>query len=486
MQTLGNPRVMAKIDATVVKAFNSINARLPASIPPNATIAVFPPDAEFTEYSEFALESLTVQFVNSGKYTVVEKRRVQELLAEYDFQNSGMVGEKTLGELLGADVVIFSSLSDDGSNLNVWAVDTAKRTTLTQLLAPRTASDSVAIRPITGGANNEAATVTSFLENNRQLLSLGSVDMEVSGSVQQVGTKSKLTLGVRSSITGTDTRWVRSMDYADALELWVKLPAAIGYVLKEEAKVLRLRRQFEAAFGFAWGEQDTRSANSGTKIGIDNYNPLNAATPRPVPANFIKLDRISQRGIPSGGFYIGATPVTQREYESIMKTNPSENKNPNNPVTNISARNAMIFCNLMSIRDGLEPAYSVGWTVDDIDLDLFASGYRLPGTHEFLYARRQIEGMGNPNEFVYDGAFVFSPGENTIERSHSSPSRVKHIGRYDEGIVDYWVLRPNDAGKKSTNGFDHLSNPTFRLVRPILDYWQYTSGDKVRLRTEVY
>jgi hypothetical protein len=305
--------------------------------------------------------------------------------------------------------------------------------------------------------------------------------MVVSGSVQQIGRKNLLTLNVHSSMTGANSIWIRSMDYADALELWVKLPAATGYIFEKENGLRRLRQLSYSLFGVADGSQAARAAESGNILGADNYNPINAVPPRPVPANFIKLDRIStQRGEPSGGFYIGTAPVTQREYENIMKNNPSAQKNPNNPVTNISPRDAMVFCNLISIRDGLEPAYAIGWTSSDIDLNIFASGYRLPTTQEFLYARGKIEGMGDPRELVYDGRFVFSTGQPALERYTASPSYVKQIDSSSDGITSYNILPPTEAGS------NQYGNPTFRLVRPILDYWKYTSGDQVIVRTEVY
>jgi hypothetical protein len=78
------------------------------------------------------LESITVQLDNSNKYTIVEKRKVDELLDEYDFQMSGMVDVLTIGELLEADSVILSSVTGRGDDwrLVLIAVDVAKRATL--------------------------------------------------------------------------------------------------------------------------------------------------------------------------------------------------------------------------------------------------------------------------------------------------------------------------------------------------------------------
>jgi len=125
---MGSAGLVKAMDTAVTTAFRGINSDLRSKLPQNAALAVFPVNALHAEIGEMALEGLTVQFINAG-YTVVEKRRMEEILAEYDFQNSGAVDEKTLGELLGADAIIFGSMDDSGQ-LTAWVVDTGKRSIL--------------------------------------------------------------------------------------------------------------------------------------------------------------------------------------------------------------------------------------------------------------------------------------------------------------------------------------------------------------------
>ncbi len=51
-------------------------------------------------------------------------------------------------------------------------------------------------------------------------------------------------------------------------------------------------------------------------------------------------------------FDIGAMPVTQAQYESIMKNNPSAFKYPDSPVENVSWDDAMVFCEKLSKETG--------------------------------------------------------------------------------------------------------------------------------------
>jgi hypothetical protein len=69
--------------------------------------------------------------------------------------------------------------------------------------------------------------------------------------------------------------------------------------------------------------------------------------------------------------------ITQKLYESLMHKNTSAIVNPNAPVTNISFRDGCIFCNALSKKYGLRPAYpdtSVPVPVRDTTSD----GYYIP------------------------------------------------------------------------------------------------------------
>jgi hypothetical protein len=532
---------------------------------------------------------------------VVEKRRVEELLAEYDFQRSGLVDEPTLGELLGADAVIFSTLENNGT-LHTWVVDTAKRTTLAQSVSgqsKRTGADlSLLVLPVSGGSNDEAKTITSFVTNHHNLLNtftvsgqsgnaslgrysgpftsltqaqrneLGNMGVHAvfSGTVHQIGRKNMLQM----TMYNTKGNYVHtmSMEYADALELWVKLqsafywsiqriPAEYAYDMTSSSSrsiSAHVRSQFGEGVDRAEAENltalfisdavtfdywpvqsfidvtrdmeagrpapadsvqvDLNWSKSGDKtrldvvadnqkyaleygseqefirkmrgltvfvlpkvlqrrgndplgwgrpriLGYDGYDLL-ADNPSPVPANFTKLTRVAagHGGAPMGGFYIANAPVTQREYESVMKQNPSAVKNPNQPVTNVNYRDAMIFCSQMSIRDGLEPYYVPYQAENGSNIgrgnNYYAPGYRLAWIDEWKYASDKIEGMGNLPEYVNDLTYDFNrnpPPTYAQYMTNAVPERILPLDGSVNGVY-----------------------PVIRLVRPILDYWKYTSG----------
>ena len=56
--------------------------------------------------------------------------------------------------------------------------------------------------------------------------------------------------------------------------------------------------------------------------------------------------------------------LTQKEYEEVMGSNPSNFKGEHLPVENVSWLDAVAYCNARSERDGLTPVYTIdGQTV---------------------------------------------------------------------------------------------------------------------------
>lgn len=82
------------------------------------------------------------------------------------------------------------------------------------------------------------------------------------------------------------------------------------------------------------------------------------------------------------GFLIGSHELSQREFEQVAGFNPSAHKGGDFPVENVSWWEAIRFCNLKSLRDGLIPCYNL----TSGECNLSADGWRLPTEAEWLTA----------------------------------------------------------------------------------------------------
>lgn len=75
-------------------------------------------------------------------------------------------------------------------------------------------------------------------------------------------------------------------------------------------------------------------------------------------------------------FYMSKYELTQKEYEEITGSNPSNFSGEDLPVENISWLDAVAYCNARSEKDGLTPVYIING--QNVSWDRSANGYRLP------------------------------------------------------------------------------------------------------------
>lgn len=119
--------------------------------------------------------------------------------------------------------------------------------------------------------------------------------------------------------------------------------------------------------------------------------PLDGLPPLiPVPAGTVGLsDARNHRSWDADvrAFGIAATPLTQAQYATVTGQWPAATRGAQLPVEGVSWWDAIRFCNALSDRAGLIPAYRLG-ADEVVDWDHSADGFRLPTEAEWEHACR--------------------------------------------------------------------------------------------------
>ncbi|MCD6396121.1 MAG: SUMF1/EgtB/PvdO family nonheme iron enzyme [Spirochaetaceae bacterium] len=207
---------------------------------------------------------------------------------------------------------------------------------------------------------------------------------------------------------------------------------------------------------------------------LSDINSSNIGWLRVVPAGIFQRDSTPVNiSVVTSGFRMSEHEITRAQFELIMGagTDPSDtnySSSPGDPVQNVNWYHAIVFCNKLSIAEGLTQVYSVSevnfntLVFDDIPTtgnstwnaaraNWSANGYRLPTEMEWMWAAmgaiddytKPFAGSDGSNGIGDYAVFGYNTGETgatTTERSNPVGSKLPNeLGLYDmSGNVYEW------------------------------------------------
>ena len=181
-----------------------------------------------------------------------------------------------------------------------------------------------------------------------------------------------------------------------------------------------------------------------------------------------RQDDEAQHQVTVSAFYVDPFEVTQGDYEALTGENPSAHKGKRLPVENVGWLDAVRYCNALSQKRGLAPAYAIDG--EAVTWDRRADGYRLLTEAEWEYAARggtatvfSVGGQVHSDKVNFEATYPYLIEENYVTQRDPSVQPSHYRGE----TMDADALPPNAFGLHHAHG--NVSEWVFDYYGPYAD-----------------
>jgi len=149
------------------------------------------------------------------------------------------------------------------------------------------------------------------------------------------------------------------------------------------------------------------------------------------PGQVVLSDRRTRRkwAVSLAPYELGVVPVTQALYASASSASGGRI-----PAVEMSWWEAVSFCNALSERSGMKPAYQLNTAGEDVEWDASADGYRLPTEAEWEHACRA--GTAGPRYGSLDEIAWYRG--NSGERIHEVGGKRPNAWGFHDMLGNVW------------------------------------------------
>jgi TolB-like protein len=123
-----NASGQSRSNSGIDEAISGASKNLINKLPEKSRVAVISISSNNREISAYIVDEIEYQLVNSGKFTIVDRKTLDIIRSEQNFQMSGEVSDNSavsIGQMLGANIVITGNIIGTGTNqrLSIRALD---------------------------------------------------------------------------------------------------------------------------------------------------------------------------------------------------------------------------------------------------------------------------------------------------------------------------------------------------------------------------